>query len=75
MTDFVGMEIGPLLPLLLLLLLLLRMLERILRRLWRIDPGTPIGGPEVLYSDPLVPPLRYPSFFLLGGLIGASDRL
>ena len=54
------------------LLRLLLMLERMLRLLWSIDPGTRIATPEVLYSEPLVPPVEYPSFFLLGGLIGGS---
>ena len=45
-------------------------------RLLRIDPGTPIVAPDVLYSESLVPPpLIYPFRFLLGGLTGGSRVL
>ena len=57
MVDFTTAEGAAVRARLLLLLLLLLILDRILRRLCRMDPGTPIGGPVVLYSDPLVPPL------------------
>ena len=75
MAVDLGPVVAPPRDRLLRLLRLLLMLERILRRLCRIDPGTRIATPEVLYSEPLVPPVEYPSFFFRGGLIGGSPLL